>query len=145
MKLLLSIFLWIIILPSIWSQEIPYIQHLSSIDGKVKTYYADGYKSKALYLQELLEDAVAFYEQKLTDTFDLKLLVLNKEAWKYYASTPYPLSEYQRHPDRIIMPTTDIYKIKLPSDYTLSGRNETYFWNLIAVHELFIYFIPAQN
>jgi len=136
MKFLLSIFLWIIIITKIWSQEIPYIEYLSHREGKVETYYTKGSESKAEYLQMLLEDAMRFYGNKLKDTFDLKLLVLNKEAWKYYATGPYPLSEFRRSPDRIILPDANIYKIKLPSGKTLFGRSEVYFWDFIAAHEL---------
>ena len=50
MKFLLSLFLWIIIIKTIWSQEIPYIEHLSHREGKVETYYTKGSESKAEYL-----------------------------------------------------------------------------------------------
>jgi hypothetical protein len=145
MKFLLSLFLWIIIIKTIWSQEIPYIKHLSHREGKVETYYTKGSESKAEYLQMLLEDAMLFYENKLKDTFDLKLLVLNKEAWKYYAEGPYPLCEYRRNPVRIILPDVDIYKIKLPPGKTLFGESKVYFWDFIAVHELGHYISVKLN
>ena len=145
MKILLSLFLWIITLSRIWSQEIPYIQHLSSIDGKVKTYYADGCKSKAIYLQELIEDAVSFFEQKLTDTIHLKLLVVDKKDWKYFASSSYPLPQFNRNYGYIIMANENLFKIKLPSDKTLFGSKEAYFWDFIAVHELGHYFSKKYN
>jgi len=66
-------------------QEIPHTEHLVQLDGYITTYYAPGCETKAVYLQDLLEDAVSFYEEKLEDTFDLKLLVLNREACNHSA------------------------------------------------------------
>jgi hypothetical protein len=145
MKFLLSIFLWIIIIKTIRGQEIPYIEHLSHREGKVETYYTKGSESKAEYLQMLLEDAVLFYENKLKDTFDLKLLVLDRKAWKYFTGAPYPLCEYRRNPHRIIMPDVNIYRIKLQSGRTLFNRSNVYFWDLIAVHELGHYISVKSN
>ncbi len=145
MKFLLSIILWIIIITKIWSQEIPYIDSLAHREGRIETYFTKGSESKAEYLQMLLEDAMLFYEDKLKDTFDLKLLVLDRKAWKYFASTPYPLCEYRKEPDRIILPDVNIYKIKLKHGKTLFGRSKVYFWDFIAVHELGHYISVKLN
>ncbi len=123
-------------IPGISSQEIPHLEHLSHRGGKVETYYTKSSESKAEYLQMLVEDAMLFYEDELKDTFDLTLIVPDRKAWKYFASAPYPLSEFRRDPARIILPDASIYKIKLPRGRTLFGMSKVYFWDLIAAHEL---------
>jgi hypothetical protein len=145
MKFILSLLLCLITITTIYSQEIPHIEYLSHREGRVETYYTEGSELKAEYLQMLLEDAIQFYENKLKDTFDLTLLVLNREAWKYFAEPPYPLCEYRRDPNRIIMPDVSIYKIKLQPGKTLFGRSKVYFWDLIAVHELGHYIAVESN
>ena len=126
-------------------QEIPHIEHLVQLDGYVTTYHAPGCEAKAMYLQDLLEDAVLFYEAKLEDTFDLKLLVLNREAWKYYAGTPFPLGEFSRDPYRIIMPDVNLFRFRSGPDFSLYGQNEAYFWDFVAVHELGHYIAVSQE
>ncbi len=123
-------------IPGISRQEIPHLEHLSHRGGKVETYYTKSSESKAEYLQMLVEDAMLFYEDELKDTFDLTLIVPDRKAWKYFASAPYPLSEFRRDPARIILPDASIYKIKLPRGRTLFGMSKVYFWDLIAAHEL---------
>jgi hypothetical protein len=145
MKFILSLLACLITVTRIWSQEIPYIEYLSHREGKIQTYYTEGSESKAEYLQMLVGDAILFYENMLKDTFDLRLLVINREAWKYYAESPYPLCQYRRDPGRIIMPDVSIYKIKLQPGKTLFGKSRAYFWDLIAVHELGHYISVKLN
>jgi hypothetical protein len=138
----------LLIIPSfIWSQEFKEsdLDKLLLLPGKVNTYYSKGCETKAKYLQELLQDAVIFYENKLQDTFDIKLLVLNKSDWKLLVGGPYFLYDFARNPDRIEMGINEIYKIKLPDSKTLYGKNVAYYWDFLAVHELGHYIARRNN
>jgi len=138
----------LLIIPTyIWAQEFEEsdLDKLFLIPGKVKTYYSKGCETKAKYLQELVQDAVIFYEDKLRDTFELKLLVLNKHDWKLLVGGPYVLSDFAKDPDRIEMGTNEIYKIKLANGRLLYGQKEAYYWDFIAVHELGHYISHHYN
>jgi hypothetical protein len=112
------------------------LDSLLTLPGIVETYYSEGSELKARYLQELVQDAVIFYQDKLQDTFDIKLLVLNKKDWKLLVGGPYFLYGFSRDPDRIEMGVHNLFKIKLPEDETLYGKNEAFLWDFVAVHEL---------
>ena len=112
------------------------LDRLQFLPGIVETYYSEGSELKAKYFQELVQDAVIFYQNKLLDTFDLKLLVLNKRDWKSLVGGPYILYGFSRNPDRIEMGVYNLFKIKLPDNEMLYGKNEAFLWNFVAVHEL---------
>ncbi len=112
------------------------LDSLLSFPGIVETYYSQGCETKARYLQELVQDAVVFYQNKLQDTFDIKLLVLDKKDWKLLVGGPYILGGFSRDPDRIEMGVHNLFKIMLPDNETLYGRNEAFLWDFVAVHEL---------
>jgi len=52
-----------------------------SLVGKVKTYYSPGTKKIATELQQLVSDAITYYEKKYTITFDIKMIVLDSTQW----------------------------------------------------------------
>jgi hypothetical protein len=114
------------------------LDELSLLPGKINTYYSKGCETKAKYLQELVQDAVIFFENKLQDTFDIKLLVLNKNDWRLLVGGSYLLPRFNNDPDRIEMGgrINQLYKIKLSGNESLYGKHEAYFWDFIAVHEL---------
>ena len=112
------------------------LDSLLSFPGKVETYYSEGCELKARYLQELVQDAVIFYQNKLQDTIDIKLLVLNNNDWKSLIGGPYILYGFSRDPDRIEMGVHNFFKIKLPDNEILYGKNEAFLWDFVAVHEL---------
>jgi hypothetical protein len=114
------------------------LDRLLILHGKVNTYYSKGCETKAKYLQELVQDAVIFFENKLQDTFDIKLLVLNRRDWKLLVGGSYLLQHFNKDPDRIEMGSriNQLYKIKLPENGSLYGKHEAYFWDFVAVHEL---------
>jgi hypothetical protein len=112
------------------------LDKLHLLPGKVETYCSNGCEGKAEYLQELVQDAVIFFQNKLEDTFDIKLLVLNKSDWKLLVGGPYILSGFDKNPDRIEMGINELFKIKLPENDTLYGKGEAFLWDFIAVHEL---------
>lgn len=105
-------------------------------DGKVETYYSSGSDQRAKYLQTLVEDAVSFFENKLNDTIDFKLLVLSQNDWNIYGSPPYPISSYEDEPDRIIIPARGFLRWKLKDNRKLYGNNQIYISDFIAYHEL---------
>ena len=134
-KIILFTSILLMSLPSV-AQEFkePDLDKLLLLPGKVNTYYSKGCETKAKYLQELLQDAVIFYENKLQDTFEIKLLVLNRSDWKLLVGGPYFLYDFARNPDRIEMGINEIYKIKLPDSKTMYGKNVAYYWDFLAVH-----------
>jgi hypothetical protein len=137
----------LLIIPTfMWAQEFKEsdLDKLLIYSGKVKTFYSTGCESKAKYLQELVQDAVNFYENKLRDTFDVKLLVLNKSDWKLMVGGTYVISDFAKDPDRIEIGINEFFKIKLPRDKILYGKKEAFLWDFIAVHELGHY-ISHQN
>jgi hypothetical protein len=121
------------------------LDKLHLLPGKVNTYCSKGSETKAKYLQELVQDAVIFYQNKLQDTFDIKLLVLNKSDWKSFVGGPYFLYDFAVNPDRIEMGINEIYKIKLPDYKTLYGKNVAFYWDFAAVHELGHYIARRNN
>src|SRR4030042_4909041 len=105
----------LLIIPSfILAQELKKsdLDKLQLLPGMVETYCSKDSEAKAKYLQVLVQDAVVFFQNKLQDTFDIKLLVLNKSDWKLLVGGPYVLSDFAKDPDRIEMGTNEIYKIK---------------------------------
>jgi len=130
-----------------WAQEFKEsdLDNLLLLPGKVNTYYSKECETKAKYLQELVQDAVLFFEDKLQDTFDIKLLLLNRSDWKLFVGGPYFLSHFRKRPDRIEMGINDFYKIKLADDKILYGKKEAFLMDLIAVHELGHYISHRNN
>ena len=52
-----------------------------SLIGKVKTYYSSGNKKIATELQQLVSDAILYYEKKYSVIFNLKMIVLDSTQW----------------------------------------------------------------
>jgi len=52
-----------------------------SLEGKVKTYYSPGNKKIASELQQLVADAIIYYETKYKVTFNLQIIVLDSTQW----------------------------------------------------------------
>jgi hypothetical protein len=52
-----------------------------SLAGKVKTFYSPGSKKIATELQQLVSDAVAYYENKYAIKFEIKMIVLDSTQW----------------------------------------------------------------
>jgi hypothetical protein len=129
----------LLMIPSfICAQEFkePDLDKLPILPGKVSTYYSKGCETKAKYLQELVQDAIVYFQNKLQDTFDIKLLVLNKSDWKLLVGGPYVLPDFAKNPDRIEMGINELFKIKLPENETLYGKDKAFLWDFIAIHEL---------
>ncbi len=52
-----------------------------SLDGKVKTYYSPGNRKIASELQELVSNAILYYEKKYDVTFNVQIIVLDSTQW----------------------------------------------------------------
>ena len=52
-----------------------------SLDGSVKTYYSPGNKKIATELQQLVSDAILYYENKYKIKFNLQMIVLDSGQW----------------------------------------------------------------
>jgi len=129
----------------IYCQETSNIGQLELMSGKIETYYVEGYKEKAKYLQLILEDAVNFYEKTLNDTFSFELFVLDRRTWKKYTDTPYPMPHYTNSKKRMIMPVNSLYKIHLPAGDSIYGKTYYYLSDFIAFHELGHYIARKQD
>jgi hypothetical protein len=75
------------------------LDRLLSLPGIVQTYYSEDCETKARYLRELVHDAVIYFQDKLQDTFDIKLLVLNRKDLKSLVGGPYILPQFSKNPD----------------------------------------------
>jgi hypothetical protein len=52
-----------------------------SLNGKVKTYYSPGSKKIATELQQLVSDAILYYEAKYKVNFSIQMIVLDSSQW----------------------------------------------------------------
>src|SRR6186997_1723972 len=52
-----------------------------ALDGKVKTYYSPGSKKIAVELQQLVSDAILYYETKYKVKFNIQMIVLDSSQW----------------------------------------------------------------
>jgi hypothetical protein len=52
-----------------------------SLEGKVKTYYSPGNKKIATELQQLVSDAILYYEKKYDLKFNIQMIVLDSAQW----------------------------------------------------------------
>lgn len=52
-----------------------------SLAGKVKTFYSPGNKKIAIELQQLVSDAIDYYENKYATKFEVKMVVLDSTQW----------------------------------------------------------------
>lgn len=136
MKPFFLLFIGFLLSMKINSKEASVRGQLEIMTGKIETYYIEGYKEKAEYLQLILEDAVHFYEKILSDTFAFELFVLDRKTWKKYTDIPYPLPHYINSEKRMIMPVNSFYKIHLPEGDSIYGKAYYYFTDFIAFHEL---------
>ena len=136
MKSILFVLINIFIFSQIYCQKTPNIGGLNHLSGKIETYYPEGFKENAEYLQVLLEDAVCFYEKIIIDTLPLELLVLNRKTWKGFSEIPYPIPHYRSSEKRMIMPVDSYYKIVLHKGDSIYGKDHYYFTDFIAIHEL---------
>ncbi len=145
MKASIILFFCFLISVKLYSQQTINNSGLEFIPGKIETYYVEGYKEKAEYLQTLLEDAVHFYEKKLNDTFSFELFVLDRKEWKKYTEIPYPVPHYINSEKRMIMPVSSFFKVNLPSGDSLYEKTYYYLTDFAAVHELGHYIARKQN
>ena len=129
----------------IFSQSVTKTDDLELIPGKINTYYSQGHRAKAEYLHTLIEDAVCFYEELLQDTFSFDLYVFDRKTWKKHKEGTYPIAGYSGDDNRMIMPVFSYYKIHLPDNEHIYGKEYYYLSDFIAVHELGHYITLNQD
>jgi hypothetical protein len=56
-------------------------RHTDTLGGKIKTYYSPGHKDIAVELQQLVSDAVSYYENKYHVHFNIQMIVLDSAQW----------------------------------------------------------------
>ncbi|MFC1485877.1 hypothetical protein ACFL55_02495, partial [Candidatus Latescibacterota bacterium] len=57
------------------------IRNTNTFDGKVPTYYIPGLEVPAKEYQEIVQNAIKFYEDKYSVSFQLKMVVLDSANW----------------------------------------------------------------
>lgn len=145
MRSCLALFFGLIIPVCVYSQLVTKSNDLELIPGKINTYYSQGHKEKAEYLQILIEDAVYFYEDLLQDTFSFDLYIFDRKTWKKYNEGIYPIAGYSDDEKRMIMPVFNYYKTLLPENEFLYGKEYYYLSDFIAIHELGHYITHDQD
>ena len=126
MRSCIALFFGLLFPVCIYSQPVTKTDDLELIPGKIKTYYSQGHKEKAEYLQILIEDAVYFFEDLLQDTFSFDLYIFDRKTWKKYTNGTYPIAGYSNDEKRMIMPVFSYYKTQLPDNETIYGKEYYY-------------------
>ena len=78
-----------------------------SFTKKITVYYSPGYEKKAKELQSMIEEAMRFYEKKLTVKVELSLALLTQDQWKQVRPVPYGLPNVSSPPHVVFLPATD--------------------------------------
>jgi hypothetical protein len=82
---------------------------LDTIAGEITVFHSRGYEERARDMQRLYEGAIAFYEERLGEDFDVALAVLNEPDWTAFEI---PGTGPLRPPQAVIpygWPHTDFY------------------------------------
>ena len=130
---------------NLFSKPVSTTGELEFAPGKINTYYSQGHKEKAEYLQILIEDAVYFFEDLLQDTFSFDLYVFDRKTWKKYNEGTYPIAGYSDDEKRMIMPVFSYYRTQLPENEYVYGKGYYYLSDFIAIHELGHYITHNQD
>ena len=136
MKPRIVLLIGILFSANLFSQSVPKTGELAFAPGRINTYYSPDHKEKAEYLQNLIEDAVCFYEDLLQDTFCFDLYVFDRRTWKQFTTTSYPLPHYIKEENMMVMPAKGLFKTNLEPGTSLYGKDHYYFSDYLAVHEL---------
>ncbi len=81
------VLLFVILIPSTIFAQTSKIDSLISIrntnifDGKVPTYYIPGLEVPAKEYQEIVQNAIKFYEDKYSVSFQVRMAVLDSTNW----------------------------------------------------------------
>ena len=116
---------------NLFSKPVSTTGELEFAPGKINTYYSQGHKEKAEYLQILIEDAVYFFEDLLQDTFSFDLYLFDRKTWKKYNEGTYPIAGYSDDEKRMIMPVFSYYRTQLPENEFLYGKGYYYLSDFI--------------
>jgi len=84
-----------------------------SLDGSVKTYYSPGNKKIATELQQLVSDAILYYENKYKIKFNLQMIVLDSGQWFKEISPYLCLPVLPRRKRQYTIPQTGLRLLRL--------------------------------
>jgi hypothetical protein len=87
--------------------------NLNTIDGNVKTYYSNGYETRARKILELLHQSLKFFEDNFNIRQSFTLAVIDSSNWGQITSIPYGLPFVSGPPYVVCIPAN--------SDNVLSG------------------------
>lgn len=77
---------------------------LESKSGRVETYYSVGAEERAAALQNVFEDALQYFEERLSVSPTVVLAVLNPMDWEYVSPMSYGAPWASHEPPLVVMP-----------------------------------------
>lgn len=108
---------------------------VDSIPGKVKTYYPPGRVNRAKATQQLIQNAVTFYEKKFPgNPFTITMYVLDKVVVPYYDDSA-----------RSLIVGVNVHQMPIARLLQATATSPADTVDLVAVHELGHYFLITLN
>lgn len=77
---------------------------LESLPGRVPSYYSSGARERAAALQKMLQEAIAFFEERIGVAPDLALAVLSEADWATLRPLPYGIPWASSSPYVAVLP-----------------------------------------
>lgn len=108
---------------------------LKELQGFPNTYYSSGSKDYASHIQNLLFDAIKYFEAEFGEELRVELYILNPNDAKQFGMR-YPLPRSSDDPARIYMPEKGFLEFRLGNNRTFLGKNQFHASDFIAIHEL---------
>ena len=158
------VFLFVILIPFTIFAQTSKIDSLVSIrnpnifDGKVPTYYIPGLEVPAKEYQEIVQNAIKFYEDKYSVSFKVRMAVLDSTNWLseffpygyiFYSSSWLVMVgdiTYSTFPDIYGMrPFADKLEKALEEDGLSGNKLANTFYILCSLHELGHYFFTKLS
>ncbi len=130
-------YLSLLVLLSIWAANTSGQQAntLEELEGFPKTYYSYGFKDYASHIQNLLYDAIKYFESEFGDDLRVELYILNPKDAKQFEMR-YPLPHSSDDPARIFMPEKGFLEFRLENNRKFLGKQIFHVSDFIAIHEL---------
>lgn len=84
------------------------VEHLNlkTIDGSIKTYYANGYKESAENTLNVLHNSIKFYEENFDVKQSFALAIIDSVSWKKITQIPYGLPFVSGPPYIVCLPAS---------------------------------------
>lgn len=134
------------------------LRKIDLLEGKLPTYYTSGHKEIAQEFQNIISEAINYYEMKYSKTFQVKLVVLDSTQW-LHEIYPYGFVFYSSN--WIVMNTGMDYdsfkkvygvqsyhkQLEMELKKTKISASEMIisFFKVISIHELGHYFIEKLS